>query len=176
MLKDLDTFNMNSTLGLLINLSIKQSHSNGTISRTVWRRAQLLIVHYNDVIIRVMAFQITSLTIVYSSVLSAAVQRKHQFYASLAFVRRIHRWPVNSLHKWQVTQQMFPFDDVIMFKVKLKTHFIASFCIMICDCFSIMKYTDWHSAVGNLGLDKFALYESPFSLSFYHHHHHHHHN
>ena len=34
--------------------------------------------------------------------------------ASLAFVRGIHRWPVNSPHKWPVTRKMFPFDDVIM--------------------------------------------------------------
>ena len=34
--------------------------------------------------------------------------------ASLAFVRGIHRWPVNSQHKWPVTRKMFPFDDVIM--------------------------------------------------------------
>ena len=33
---------------------------------------------------------------------------------SLAFVRRIHRGPVNSPHKWPVAQKMFPFDDVIM--------------------------------------------------------------
>ena len=26
----------------------------------------------------------------------------------------IHRWPVNSPHKWSVTLKMFPFDDVIM--------------------------------------------------------------
>ena len=36
--------------------------------------------------------------------------------ASLAFVRGIHRRPVNSPHKWPVTQKMFPFDDVIMRK------------------------------------------------------------
>ena len=34
--------------------------------------------------------------------------------ASLAFVWGIHRWPVNSPHKWPVTQKMFPSDDVIM--------------------------------------------------------------
>ena len=39
----------------------------------------------------------------------------HQSSASLAFVRGIHRWPVNSPHKWPVTRKMFPFDDVIMF-------------------------------------------------------------
>ena len=33
---------------------------------------------------------------------------------SLAFVRGIHRWPVNSPHKWPVTRKMFRFDDVIM--------------------------------------------------------------
>ena len=60
------------------------------------------------------ASQITSLTIVYSTVYSGADQRKHQSSASLAFVRGIHRWPVNSPHKWPETRNMFPFDDVIM--------------------------------------------------------------
>ena len=41
-------------------------------------------------------------------------QRNHQSSASLAFVRGIHRGPVNSPHKGPVTQKMFPFDDVIM--------------------------------------------------------------
>ena len=41
-----------------------------------------------------MAYQITSFTIVYSSVYSGADQRKHQSFASLAFVPGIHRWPV----------------------------------------------------------------------------------
>ena len=61
-----------------------------------------------------MASQITSITMVYSTVYSGAVQRKHQRSASLAFVREIHRRPVNSLHKRPVTQKMFSFDDVIM--------------------------------------------------------------
>ena len=34
--------------------------------------------------------------------------------ASLAFVRRIHRWPVNSPCKGLIKRKMFPFDDVIM--------------------------------------------------------------
>ena len=70
--------------------------------------------HYNDVIMNVMASQITSLTIVYSIVYSGADQRRHQSFASLAFLRGIHRWPVNSPHKRPVTRKMFPFDDVIM--------------------------------------------------------------
>ena len=70
--------------------------------------------HYNDVIMSVITSQLISLTIVYSTVYSGADQRKHQSSASLAFVWWIHRWPVNSLHKWPVTRKMFPFDDVIM--------------------------------------------------------------
>ena len=41
-------------------------------------------------------------------------QRKHQSSVSLAFVRVIHRWPVNSPHKRPVTRKLFLFDDVIM--------------------------------------------------------------
>ena len=41
-------------------------------------------------------------------------QRKHQSSASLAFVRAIHQWPVNSLHKGPIMWKMFPLDDVIM--------------------------------------------------------------
>ena len=54
--------------------------------------------HYSDVIMGAMAFQITSLTIVYSTVYSHADQRKHQI----------------SPQKWPVTRKMFPFDDVII--------------------------------------------------------------
>ena len=62
----------------------------------------------------VIASQITSITIVCSSVHSVVDQRKHQSSASLAIVRGIHRRPVTSPHKWPVTQKIFPFDDVIM--------------------------------------------------------------
>ena len=72
------------------------------------------VLHYDDVIMGAMASQITILTIVYSTVYSNADQRKHQSSASLAFVRGIHRGPVNSPHKWSVTRKIFPFDDVIM--------------------------------------------------------------
>ena len=61
-----------------------------------------------------MASQITSLTIVYSTVYSGADQSKHQSSASLAFVWGSHRGPVNSPQKWPVKRKMFPSDDVIM--------------------------------------------------------------
>ena len=62
-----------------------------------------------------MAPQITSLTFVHwLNRLLRPRSKKHQSSASLAF--GIHRWPVNSPHKWPVTRKMFPFDDVIMIK------------------------------------------------------------
>ena len=70
--------------------------------------------HYSDVIMSPMASQITDISIVYSTVWSGADQRKHQSSASLAFVRGIHRWPVNFPHKGPATRKMFPFDDVII--------------------------------------------------------------
>ena len=69
--------------------------------------------HYNAVIMSTMASQIASLTND-TTVYSDADKKKHQSSASLAFVRGIHRWPVNSPHKGPVTRKMFPFDDVIM--------------------------------------------------------------
>ena len=71
----------------------------------------IIIMTYNE---RNGVSQITSLTIAYSTVYSGADQRKHQSSASLAFVRGIHRWPVNSPQKGPVTREMFPFDDFIM--------------------------------------------------------------
>ena len=61
------------------------------------------------VIMSAMASQIAHVSIVNSTVCSGADQRKHQSSASLAFVRGIHRWSVNSPHKGPVTRKMFPF-------------------------------------------------------------------
>ena len=83
--------------------SIQRWHSNKITSRSLrWRQMGAI------------ASQITSLSIVYSTVYSGADQSKHQSSASLAFVWGIHRGPVNSPHKGPVTRKMFPFDDVIM--------------------------------------------------------------
>ena len=40
--------------------------------------------------------------------------KKNQSSASLAFVRGIHRWLVNSPHRYPETRKMFPFDDIII--------------------------------------------------------------
>ena len=78
--------------------------------------------HYNGAIMGTIASQITSLTIVYSTVYSDADQRKHQSSSSLAFVRGIHWGPVNS--QWPVTRKMFPFDDVIMGDIDPGRHWL----------------------------------------------------
>ena len=117
-------------LGLkLIHVSEK-SHSSQVTDAPLDTKASA--VHYNDVIMGGMASQITSLTIVYSTVYSGADQRKHQSSAWLAFVWGIHRWPVNSPHKGPVTWKMFPFDDVIKFGLDMyganTWSFIKSLC------------------------------------------------
>ena len=116
--------NMNNKLLLLMSAEHKASNKIALRVKTyglseevfhmLFRRSALVYHHYGDVLMSTMSSQITSLTIVYSTVYSDADQRKHQSSASLAFVWGIHRGPVNSPHKWPVTRKMFPFDDVIM--------------------------------------------------------------
>ena len=65
-------------------------------------------------------------SIIYLTVCSGVDQRKHQRSASLAFMRGIYRWTVNSPHKGPVTRKMFSFDDVIM---NLATIYISNECI-----------------------------------------------
>ena len=71
-------------------------------------------VHYSDVIMSAMASQITWVSTVCLAVCSGAHKTKHQSSASVAFVRGIHWWPVDSPYKGPVTWKMFPFDAVIM--------------------------------------------------------------
>ena len=88
-----------------------------------------------------MASQITSLTIVYSTVYSGTDQRKHQIYASLAFVLGIHRWPVNSPHIGPVTRKMFPFGDVIKSNVgSLSGNELFHRLFKTVNCFNCEKY------------------------------------
>ena len=70
----------------------------------------LIMWHYNDVIMSAM----TSKSPASRPFVQAQTKEKNQSSASLALVRGINRWPVNSPHKGPVTRKMFPFDDVIM--------------------------------------------------------------
>ena len=89
------------------------------------------------------ASQITSLTIVYSSVYSGADQRWHQSSASLAFVRGNHRWPVNSPHKGPVTRKMFPFYDVIMNAIDSNTLISSYNWLIAYSWFHLLLYFRW---------------------------------
>ena len=92
------------------NRRVKQS----SLRHSTAQQCRSYPLHCNGVIMSAMASQITSPTIVYSTVYTGADQRKHKISAALAFERGIHRWPVNSPRKWPVTRKMVPFDDVIM--------------------------------------------------------------
>ena len=70
----------------LLDMSRKHCWKRFAITYHAWS----VDAHYSDVIMSAMASQITSVSIVCSTVCSDA---------SLAFVRGIHRWPVDSPHK-----------------------------------------------------------------------------
>ena len=71
-------------------------------------------MHHSDIIMNTMVSQITIVSILNLTVCSGPDQRNHQSSASLALVRGVHGWLVNSPHKGPVTRKWFPFDDVIM--------------------------------------------------------------
>ena len=69
--------------------------------------------HYNDVIMGAMASH-QRLDCLLKSLFRSIYKRHHQSSASLGFVRRIHRWPVNTPYNGPVTRRTFPFDDIII--------------------------------------------------------------
>ena len=109
------------------------------------------------------ASQITSLTVVYATVYSGSDQRKHQSSASLAFVWRIHRGPVNSPHKWPVTRKIFHLMTSWWFQIPIRWCFVflitalcaISHCIRPCNnetclCDIILHTNPWRGKVENL--------------------------
>ena len=90
---------------LAINHDIWYKYANKCINETDDIFPQVLW-YYSDVKMGAMASQITGVSMVCSTVYSGADQRKYQSSASLAFVREIHRWPVNSPHKGPVTRKI----------------------------------------------------------------------
>ena len=81
------------------------------------------------------ASKITGVSMAHSTVCSYGYQRKRQSAASLAFVRGIHLWPMNSLHKRQVSRKMFPFNDIIMSPctVRCSETYTRDEVIVMCD-------------------------------------------
>ena len=90
-----------------------------------------------------MASQTTGVSIVYSTVCSWVDQRK-QSSVSLAFVRGIHRWPVNSPHKGPVTRKMLPFDDIIMRQEKASENTICNTSLFHSGLNLFTYYSQWH--------------------------------
>ena len=68
-----------------------------------WHRMVQPIVVQSPVI----SSRITGVSIVYSAVHWVTDHRKHQSSRSLAVVRGIHRWPMDSPHKGPVTRKLF---------------------------------------------------------------------
>ena len=97
-------------LTLIVLLDFTSSHWSFYKRNVTWS----VIIQYSDLIMSAMASQITGDSIICWAVCSGAHQRKHQSSTSLAFVRGIHWWLVDSPHIRPVTWKMFPFDDVIM--------------------------------------------------------------
>ena len=79
--------------------------------------ASVILTHYSEVIMGAMVSKIISLTIVYSTVYSGADHKKHQSYASLAFVRGNRWWSVNSPHTWPVTRKSFHLMTSLWYRI-----------------------------------------------------------
>ena len=129
----------------------------------LWRKKHnVMTKHWCDVIMGAMVSQITSLTIVYSTVHSGADQRKHQSSASLAFVRGIHRWSVNFPHKWPVTRKMFPLDDVIM--EMLSYYYVPQWSvILMCLRSPVMRNFDVYFILSHLN----SLFNKPLGYRWF---------
>ena len=71
----------------------------------------------NDFTMSAMASQITGISM---DCLLSRLFRRTSKESTLAFVRGIPRWPVDSPHKGPITRKMLPFDDVIMISFILR--------------------------------------------------------
>ena len=77
--------------------------------------------HYDDVIMGAMASQITSLTIVYSTVYSGEDKRKHEAPRHWPLCGEFtgDRWIPRTNGQWRGKCFHFPFDDVIMIESRI---------------------------------------------------------
>ena len=98
-------WNKLSTNGSLCNVCLSTHAFQSHLLPAAYNRVHAH--HYNCIIMGEIASQITSLTIVYTTVYSDVDQRIHRSSASLAYLRGIDRGPVNSPHKWPVTRIFF---------------------------------------------------------------------
>ena len=132
--------------------------------------------HYNDVIMGAIASQITSLTIVYSTVYSDADQRKHQSTASLGFVlimsffikkfehiiffsvlwpKKLHHCILYVRFRAEFRSNLLPINDSLFF-IHLSPLIDTSQSFLITITFSASAIGNFHVSLGNDGLEKTA--------------------
>ena len=109
-------------------------HSNAWIVCWVQRseaRYNLTAMHCNNVIMGMMASQITNFTIIYSAVYSGGNLKNIK---APRHWRGIHRSSVNSPHKWRITRKMFSFHDVIIWMTGiLVISFKRKLTLLVCE-------------------------------------------
>ena len=96
-------------LPIVLGIKLGRRITDAAPSFDFWHK----LYHYSDVIMGRMVSKMTGVSIVYSMFVHARIKKTHQSSAPLAFVRGVHRWPVNSPHKGSVTRKMITFADVI---------------------------------------------------------------
>ena len=101
------------------------TNNNSMVMTSAWSAGS----HYNDVIIGMMPSQITSLTIVYSTVYSDTDQRKHQSLHVTGLCAGNSLVTGGFPAQMASNMEIFPFDDVIMYCTKdwLGAHFTYDF-------------------------------------------------
>ena len=94
-------------------------------------------MHYNGVVMSAMTFQITSLTVVDSTVYS---RRRSKKTSKLRVTGHGNRWI--SPYKGPITRKMFPFDDVIVgYSVDITTQGgQSSECMDMCLVTAVLSY------------------------------------
>ena len=97
------------------SFQIKKDSLGHMSGRLLWLFLRYWQLHFNDVIMGSDGVSNHRRLDCLLNRLPGADQRNHQSSASLAFVRGIHRKPVDSPHKGWVTRKMFPSDDVFMY-------------------------------------------------------------
>ena len=99
---------------IVLRFNLFQHNLIGKCPKEAQLDALMKHLHYNDVTMTTMASQITSLTVVYSTVYSDADKKKTSKLRVTGLCVGNSPGAVNSPHKGPVTRKMFPFDDVIM--------------------------------------------------------------
>ena len=109
-------------------------------------------------------------------------RRSKKTSMSLAFVRGIHRWPVDSPHKGPVTRKIIPFDDIVMASMgqyhspsslQYKSHFSrqlicwslrCSWSIACRRCSNYIFILNWTPGFNGLGKDNYNMRREAFKF------------